>query len=328
MHFLGIDGGGSRTRALLCDETGKVLGWGLSGPCNPCTQSKEACFEQLRSAIRCALATHALESITAAHIGVAGAGDPFARKILESVADQLFDRNATQVSISHDLKIAHAGGFAGRVGSALVAGTGSACYGVNRQGKEILTGGWGDLIDDAGSGSWIGLRALQLCVRQADGRAAGNKLQRAVLRFLKLDSVDEIKARIHIIGLPRDERAKLAPLVIELAQSGDAIADQIAAEAVRELTLLVQSNFRALNVDQNQLILLGGLNESAYFRKRLEACISAAIPHVLVVQPRLSATAGAVLLAMRAAAIPAEGAVLERMHRSLTRLPADDPQEC
>ena len=140
-----------------------------------------------------ALATNARESITAAHIGVAGAGDPSARRSWNRCRSTLRPKYATRVGISHDLKIAHAGGFAGRVGSALVAGTGSACYGVDSQGSEILTGGWGDLIDDAGSGSWIGLRALQLCVRQADGRAAGNKLQRAVLRFLGLDSVDEIK---------------------------------------------------------------------------------------------------------------------------------------
>ena len=328
MHFLGIDGGGSRTRALLCDETGNILGQGLSGPCNPCTQSKETCFKQLHSAIRSALAANALESITAAHIGVAGAGVPSAREILESVTNQLFDENATRVGISHDLKIAHAGGFAGRAGSALVAGTGSACYGVDSRGGEILTGGWGDLIDDAGSGSWIGLRALQLCVRQADGRAAGNKLLQAVLRFLELDSVDEIKARIHINGLPRDERARLAPIVFELAQSGDAVAEEIVGEAARELTLLVQCNFRALNVYEPQLLLLGGLNESAYFREQLEALIRAEIPSVAIAQPRLSAAAGAVLLAIQATGVSVDRAVLERMHRSLIRLPADDPQEC
>lgn len=328
MYFLGIDGGGSQTRALLCDEAGNILGRGLCGPCNPCTQSKETCFEQLQSAIQSALGNNDPESIRAAHLGVAGAGDPSARQILETLVDQLFDRNAIKVDISHDLKIAHSGGLAGRVGMALVAGTGSACYGVDLQGRDILTGGWGDLIDDAGSGSWVGLRALQLCVRQADGRSAGNKLQRSVLRFLQLDSVDQIKARIHIIGLPRDERAKLAPIVFELAQSGDAAAIQIVKEAVRELTLLVQCNFKALNINNPQLMLLGGLNDSAYFREQLEASIRASLPGGVIAQPRLNAAAGAVLLAMQMAGIHVGVAVLERMSRTLTRPHVDDPQEC
>ncbi|NBB79591.1 MAG: hypothetical protein GVY36_09120 [Verrucomicrobia bacterium] len=320
MYFLGIDGGGSQARALLADEAGNILGEGRSGPCNPCTQSEESCFEQLQSAIQGAFVARCRESgfITAAHLGVAGAGDPSARMILESVADQLFDRNATQVGISHDLKIGHAGGLVGQAGCALVAGTGSACYGVNSQGKEVLTGGWGDLVDDAGSGGWIGLRALQLCLRQADGRAPGNDLQRGVLRFLGLESIEQIKRRIHIVGLSRDERAKLAPVIFDLAQSGDAMAKQIVEEAVRELTLLVQCNFKKLSFNTPQLVVLGGLTNSIYFRERLAASIQAVVPSVAITQPRLSANAGAVLLAMQAAGVRVDEAVFGRMSNCLT----------
>lgn len=318
MYFLGIDGGGSQTRALLCDEAGNILGRGLSGPCNPCSQSRESCLKQLQSVIRSALADKAPKSITAAHLGVAGAGDPSARKVIELISGQLFDQNATRLGISHDLKIAHAGGLAGRAGSALVAGTGSACFGMDSQGTEILTGGWGDLIDDAGSGSWIGLRALQLCVRQADGRASGNNLQRGVLRFLGLDSVDQIKVRLHMIGLPRDQRAKLAPLVLELAQADDAMAHQIVDEAVREMTLLAQCNLRQLKIPLPEIVLLGGLNNSTYFRERLAASIQSAIPDAVITPLRLNATAGAVLLAMQAAGVHVDEAIFERMRDGLT----------
>lgn len=313
MYFLGIDGGGSQTRAWLSDEAGNIVGKGVGGPCNPSAQSAETCLQQLRSAINGALAAKNPNVITSVHLGVAGAGDASARTIVDSIADQLFDRSVTAVSISHDLKIAHAGGLGGQVGIALVAGTGSACYGVNLSGEEILTGGWGDLIDDAGGGAWIGLRALQLCVRQADGRAAGRDLQHGVLRFLELDSIDDFKKRIHLKGLTRGERAKLAPAVFELAESGDAAADQIVREAVHELTLLAHRNLKALGFEKTRLVVLGGLNESIFFRERLAASIQANMPGVAVSRPFLNATGGGVLLAMRAVGISANEAVLDQM---------------
>jgi N-acetylglucosamine kinase-like BadF-type ATPase len=317
MFFLGIDGGGSQTRAWLSDEAGNILGQGLGGPSNPCAQSSAMCIQQLEATIQGALASKPEGPITAAHLGVAGAGDPSAKKILNSVVARLFDRVHTRVSISDDLRIAHAGALAGHAGIALVAGTGSACYGVDLKGKEILTGGWGDLIDDAGSGTWIGLRALQICVRQADGRASGHDLQHHVLQFLQIDSIDQIKPRIHLIGLPREERAKLAPVVCELARSGDPSAERIVREAVCELTLLVQRNFEGLGLPEARLVLLGGLNKSRYFSNRLKASIQANTPGVEIVQPRLSATAGAVLLAMLGAGFRVNASILNQLNRSV-----------
>jgi N-acetylglucosamine kinase-like BadF-type ATPase len=303
MTFLGVDGGGSQTRALLCDESGKILGQSQSGPCNPCTQSPDQCFEQLRDSIQRALASNAPGSISAVHLGVAGAGHPAAREIISTMAGRLFGANNAKVSISHDLKIAHAGGLAGRAGIALVAGTGSACFGADLDGKEILTGGWGDLIDDAGSGSWLGLRALQVSVRQADGRAAGDDLLQNVLRFLNLDSAAQLKAHIHLEGLVRHERAKLARVVLELAQSGDSTARELVEDAFVELSLLVQCNFGKLGLPHAPLVLLGGLNTSTYFREGLGAFIQHKIPNAVMTQPRLSACAGAVLLAMQAGGV-------------------------
>lgn len=316
MYFLGVDGGGSQTRAWLCDEAGNILGQGIGGPCNPCTQPRQSCFEHLQSAIGAAFGSRSWQSIRSAHLGVAGAGDPTARAVLDSAVKQLFEGSALEVGISHDLKIAHAAGFEGGAGSLLVAGTGSACYGLGSRGQEVLTGGWGDLIDDTGSGSWIGLRALQLSVRQADGRVAGGALLAAVLQFLGLSSVDQLKARVHITGLPRDERARLAPVIFDLAQSDDPLANRIVGEAVRELTLLARRNLEALSQPTPRLALMGGLAQSAFFREKLEASVRDEIPDVQISQPKLAAAAGALILAMQGAGITIDAPVLERLAKA------------
>ncbi|TVP79597.1 MAG: hypothetical protein EA353_05760 [Puniceicoccaceae bacterium] len=303
MYFLGIDGGGSRTRACLCDETGSILGQGVGGPSNPCTQSPGDCLKHIRVAMQQAMASVPSKSIAAVHLGIAGAGNAAAHASLEAIAAELFDRKRTQVTISNDLRIAHMGGLLGQAGIALVAGTGSGCLGIDSAGRAVVTGGWGDYIDDAGSGSWIGLRALQVCVRQADGRSPGANLQQRVLDFLKLESMSQFKQQFRAAELAREERARLAREILSLAEAGDSPAIEIIDEAIHELTGLLQANQQALGLAEIRILLMGGLNDLAYFREKLQASIEAQLPGALVVRPRLNPTAGALLIGMRSMGI-------------------------
>ncbi len=303
MHFLGIDGGGSHTRALICDQSGKILGTGESGPSNPMSVSAAKCHTHLKEAIQLALAAVTPDAIDAAHWGIAGAQSKEGREILQNIAGQLLDCSKTKLSIGSDLEIALEGGLAGMPGIALIAGTGSACYGKNDHGKEVYCGGWGDLVDDAGSGSWIGLQALQACVRQADGRLPRSRIHELVLEQLRINSMDEFKHRFHQIGLDRSERAKLAPIMFDLAELGDPAAIEIVEHATQELSHLIDSCYRQLEQKGPAIILLGGLTAHPQFYDRLVAGTINTIPDAKIQQPKLSATSGAVLKAMRAEGI-------------------------
>ncbi len=79
---------------------------------------------------------------------------------------------AAQVALSSDVEIALVGALGRRLGIVVLAGTGSAAYGVNRAGESLLVGGWGYLLGDEGSGYWIGSEALRLLARAADQRPA------------------------------------------------------------------------------------------------------------------------------------------------------------
>lgn len=300
MHVLGIDGGGSQTRALLCDASGRLLGQGLSGATNPRATPLADLRLHLHDAIRQATQGVNLRNIAAVHLGIAGAGDSEAQAKIEPIVRECLG-SEIRITIGHDLEIAQVGGLGGEAGIVLVAGTGSACYGRNREGHHIETGGWGDLVDDAGSGSWIGLRALQACVRQADGRLIESPLKREVMEFLKIDHMDAFKARFHDLGLSRRERATLAPIIIDLAASGDAAAGQIVSEAVGELCELVANAERALQISNPHILLMGGLAESRYFSESLKVALCASIRTAEIVAPQLNAVAGAVLLALKSA---------------------------
>lgn len=311
MYYLGIDGGGSQTRALLSDASGQIHGHALSGPTNPRATPADEWRRQLLDAIRQACGGIDPADIRAAHLGLAGAGEASVQKQVADAACEVLRVESTRLTVGHDLETALEGGLAGGSGIVLVAGTGSACFGRNADGRTAESGGWGEIVDDAGGGGWLGLRALQVCVRQADGRLTQSRLMAKVLAFLGIDSMAGFKTRIHDHGLPRKERAQLAPVVLELAASGDAAAREIVTEAVGELRLLAVSVARQLRMPRPVLVVCGGLSGDAHFSAALAAALQDG--GVSVVAPRLSAVAGAVLLAMKSVDLVPGGDAISRL---------------
>jgi N-acetylglucosamine kinase-like BadF-type ATPase len=300
VYALGIDGGGSRTRALLCDTHGQIIGKGLSGGTNPRTSSTGELKVHLQEAVEQATRSIDCSKILAAHFGIAGAGDARTRAKIQGIAKELLSEQTTR-TIGHDLEIALVGGLESNPGIVLVAGTGSACYGRTFDGRSAKCGDWGDLVDDVGSGSWIGLRALQVCVRQTDGRLPESPLKQAVMDFLKIEHMGAFKTRIHNSGLSRSERAQVAPIILDLANKGDEVSLAIVAEGVDALSSCVFITSRQLGIKSPTVLLAGGLLQHTYFSNSLEAALNARIPNAIITQPILSPTAGAVLMALKAA---------------------------
>ena len=299
MYYLGIDGGGSQTRALVCDGSGQVFGRGLSGPSNPRTATESMLRENLLSAIQQAVSGIKIARVHAAYFGVAGATDPINQELILQIAHDFFQHQAPKITVGNDMEIALEGGLSGAPGLVLIAGTGSASYGRNAAGKTAQCGGWGDLVDDAGSGSWIGLEALQTLVRQADGRLPKSSLMNAVVHFLGIEGMSDFKARIHDQGLARNERARLAPIVIDLAQSGDLLATQIVSRAVQELCRLVKIVNQKLELPRPSICLCGGLMQNPYFQDALCTALRLDGFESAVTCPHLQPVSGALMLALK-----------------------------
>ena len=198
------------------------------------------------------------------------------------------------------------GGLSGRPGIALIAGTGSACLGINAQGERWLCGGWGALADDVGSAPWVGLRALQAAARAEDGRAGPTALRDIVFDFLGLAEPRQLISRIHNQGLERAELGRLAPLVVDACRGGDATAEAILRDAATELSALASVTARRLFGEAPcEMILVGGLALSGPpFQTMLTDRLHQDTPSLRVVEPELSPVQGAVLEALRAGGVP------------------------
>lgn len=316
-YVIGIDGGGTSTRAILASEAGVILGRASAGLSNFNAAGIEGLRTVLAEVVGRCWQDSGLDqgSADAAFLGIASVVNDAERQAVLNVAEA--NKLAHRIGVDHDIRIALTGGLAGEAGIALIAGTGSSCYGRNDRGEAVQVGGYGSLADDVGSAYWVGLRALQQSVRQADGRLEETALKRVVFDFLGIDSIEHFLYRVHVVGIKRDEIARLCPQVVTLSQEGDSQALAIMQDAVDELGRMVSTAARRLGLKDPKVTLTGGLATSGEpFQPLLESAIIKAIPGASIPASRLSATGGAVLEALALLEIPLSKTILKNLSES------------
>ncbi len=267
--IIGIDGGGTHTRAQLADTRGNVLGAGEAASSNPMVHGVDAAQRELDLAIARAFANaqRPRERAAALCMGLGGAGR--AREQQELIAWARRDI-AERVEVVNDGEIVLAAGTPENWGVAVIAGTGSFVWGRNRAGETARAGGWGYLIGDEGSGFDIARCALRAATQYADGRGEQTNLLNTILEFWKLDAPQEIVTRVYRSGLTHADIAKLAPLVVQQAELGDRVASRLLNDAADELARGVAAVSRALHFDSTifPLALTGGVLLGAEFYRQ------------------------------------------------------------
>ncbi|MGC9400034.1 MAG: N-acetylglucosamine kinase [Anaerolineae bacterium] len=237
---VGVDGGGTKTRALVGDAEGDVLGRGEAGPSNVQAVGVAATRAALDAAVAAALDDAGLRGAPRALcLGMAGAGRAADRAIIEHWAAARFPEAA--VRVVHDGRLVLAAGTSEGWGIAVLCGTGSLVYGMDPYGTEARAGGWGYLLGDEGSGYALGRAALRAVARAADGRGPATALTTAVLAHWSLDGPEALIEHVYRPPLPRAAIAELAPLVIAAAEAGDGVAGALVREAGEALADAVRA---------------------------------------------------------------------------------------
>lgn len=257
---VGVDGGGTRTRAAILDD-GRVLGEGTAGPSNPLRVGIANGASAIREAIdkACAGALIHRGDLTAAGIGLAGVRRKDIRtRMREVLIETLGIKN---IELMTDGDIALYGATDGGPGIVVISGTGSICCGVNRQGKHVYAGGWGPVAGDEGSGSWIARRALQAVAHASDERGPQTTLTAAACAYFHVVTPDDLATAIYAPTITNDRIAGFSKLVIEAARGGDPVAINILTEAGRELGKAAATVVRKLKMEQErfQVAFVGGV---------------------------------------------------------------------
>ena len=252
--FLGVDGGGTKTLAVVVDAAGRERGRGMAGGANYNALGLDAALANLHAAVRAALAAaQATPPAAIAWIGLAGVDRAADRALLLPHLAPL----ARAVHLSNDAELALSALTAG-VGVALIAGTGSIALGRDPAGVTARAGGWGHILGDEGSGYDIGRRALQAALRASDGRGPTASLLPRILARWELPTADALLNRVYPAG-DKADIAALAPLVLDAAADGDAVARAIIRRAAAELAVAASAVARALTFHDGRVPLaLGG----------------------------------------------------------------------
>ncbi|HEX8709594.1 MAG TPA: BadF/BadG/BcrA/BcrD ATPase family protein [Pyrinomonadaceae bacterium] len=258
--LLGVDGGGTRTRAVIADSDGRVLGEGAAGPSNPLRVGIINAAAAIREAATQACSASGVQptEIDAAQVGLAGVrrGDLRAR-----MREALKSLRVGLLQVVTDSEIALYGATDGQPGVVIIAGTGSICCGVNAQGRHACAGGWGPIAGDEGSGSWIARRALQAIGRQSDGRGPQTRLGEEACAYFKVATEDDLVVAIYAPSMTNERIAGFGRCVIETARRGDRVARSIVVEAGRELGMAAVAVIRELRMERGrfQVAYVGGV---------------------------------------------------------------------
>lgn len=295
--YAGIDGGGSRTRAILLDPTTGVSAKGEAGASNPNSVGAAAAVEHVMTALSHALAIlgKPRSEVGAMVAALAGVGRPETADAVRNLLSRHLP--SAWVDVVPDALAALAGGSNAEPGSVLVVGTGSVAFAEGAGRRIVRSGGYGYLIGDEGSGFAIGRHGLRAVMQAYDGRGPETALTETACRRLDCARVPDIVERVYGVEHPVGAVAAFAASVVKLRHQ-DEVAGAIVRRAQAAHVRLVESVRRQLGRDATPTVVVtGGLYEGD---PSLLVGLTAALPECSCRLPQHSAVEGAALLAMRA----------------------------
>lgn len=266
MLFLGVDAGGSTTVAALADEKGQVLALASAGCGNFQGPGMEAARREVKRSIDLVLnqAEVSAERVTAAYFGMAGADRPRDFELVRELLAPIVPPGA-RWGYENDALLGLWAGTRTGVGVAVICGTGTNVVGMNAQGTKVQVGGMGPLFGDQAGGSYIGAQALARSQRAAEGRGEPTMLHQMLCEHFKvsdlLDLVDWLYEGREL------KPAQLAPLVVEAATQGDAVAWEILFEVGEELAVSALAAIRRLfePEEQVEVVAMGSVFQKAKY---------------------------------------------------------------
>jgi N-acetylglucosamine kinase-like BadF-type ATPase len=261
---VGVDGGGTKTVAVVMDSQHHILGEGTAGPSNPLRIGVANTVVAVREAIdrACAAAKVRRSDIVAAQVGLAGARR---EEVRACVRDALSDISVGIIEVVADAEIALYGATGGGPGLVVIAGTGSICCGVNSKGRQAWAGGWGPTVGDEGSGAWLARRGLGAVAKAEDGRGPRTSLTDVACNYFHVTAAEDLSTAIYAPTITNERLAGFGKHVIQAAKAKDQVAREIVTQAGVELSQTVAAVIRRLKLERDQfpVAYVGGVFAAA-----------------------------------------------------------------
>jgi N-acetylglucosamine kinase-like BadF-type ATPase len=327
-YFVGVDGGGSTTRAVIVNEALSVVGRGQSGASNHYVvgpdQAANHCREAVEGAIHDAGRLEPdlrLDRIVSWGFGLAGVRRENDAAVMRAHLQSIVPPRQSW-ALDTDAAAAQHGAFAGGPGVVLSAGTGAICLGIDSEDERFYADGCGPLLGDEGGGYWMGMEALRAVCRAADGRGPRTRLTGSILHSMNVPNAEGLVSLVNSGRCSREQIAGLSQIILDVATGGSQVAISIRERAVNHLadtatavvrTMLMRAQERMISGQIAAIDMLiamrGGLFEDDFFRASVGYYIGERMVELKrdflplaswrIVKPQFDAAVGAALLARK-----------------------------
>jgi len=303
-YFLGVDGGGTKTHAVITDSGCRIVGEGFSGAANPLRAGLDEAVSHIEQAVAdaCAQAGLELSDIQSACAAIAGINHPIHYHTMKDALDEALQ--VAGLELVTDARAALEGALDGKAGVVVIAGTGSIAIGVNPDGQSARSGGFGPTLSDEGSGYYIAQQALKAVVSSFDGRSPRTALAERICDRLGVAGPSDLPGVIYNSDSEPVDIAPLAEVVDEAARGGDEVARQILNAAGRELGRLAASVIDKLGLHSSafRVACVGSVFRSGEFvLEPLRESVLRVAPNAEIGPPLYPPAIGAVKLAQQLA---------------------------
>lgn len=292
--LLAVDGGGTKTVAVITDEHGKILSIEKCGTSNYHVAGKKGAIQTLKYVINKVIRNLYHTSLGGPtnvifNVGVfalAGIDTKKDKANVEDIVRQVIIKSDIQIDeviIENDALSVLLGATDQHPGSILIAGTGSIAIAHDGKGNFTRAGGWGHRLGDEGAGYWIGKEAIRAILKMLDGRGPKTMLADLVFHHFHFENHEELydwaygpDYSIHQVGI-------LSKVVDKANHQGDSVSRRILDAAVTELFDLVSAVAKRADIAEQsfKLLLLGGvLQNSNYVKRELIGKIKDAMPNI------------------------------------------------
>lgn len=299
-YFIGLDGGGSKTKCVLTDDNFNIISEATGDASNFLIRGTDVVSEILFNLINNVTnsAGKSVNEVEAIVLGTTGAGRRNNAETMEKAfRDFMFRKGIEHVNfiVDSDARIALEGAFSGKPGSILIAGTGSIMFGKAYDGTIHRVGGFGRYIGDEGSGYSIGKLGFQAVAKQMDGRGAATILSKMIADKFRIIDAPQLITEIYTNNF---DIASLTPLVIDAAERGDKICRDIINQQSDELVEHIEAMLKMLNEEVMKVSLIGStITTDNHYAEIFKNKVAAKFSNVVIVEPELPPALGAVVMA-------------------------------
>ena len=313
-YYIGLDGGGTTTAAVVLNESGQVLFRTNGETINFHSvgfEKARANLHQVFQQIDRIMDHHPIRCV---YIGCSALDGDADDRTMKCLVGDYYNEN-TRIYMSSDAHVALVSAHLNKAGIIIISGTGSMGLGRKEDGEVFIVGGWGYGIGDEGSAYFIANQGIRAAIRGFEGMDKKTKLLEAMMEFYQVKHPREMINKIYQPTLSRNKISDFAPAVYECALNNDEVSNRILVQTTQHLTdmthVLIGKIGREVGVGVYGSVFKKNKIVYNLFRENIKNRYS----NVNVFVPTVPPEIGAALEAMRMDNINIDHAILNNMKK-------------